>query len=162
MVLSAYPDFCIEMIKSNLSAQDQDFFLGNGLKAYWYTLEELENKPALQKKLKNADFWMDPIVQKWVSNEPDLDADYTIIIRDKYCNNKICAYVCFDVDFGYEAHITFLVVDENYRHLGLSQKLLAMVENIALQKRAMMLTLYVFCQNSVAIKAYEKYGFLKS
>ena len=52
-----------------------------------------------------------------------------------------------------------VTVDENYRGLGLSQKMLDEVERIAREKGACKLTLEVLEGNTVARNSYLKYGF---
>jgi len=52
-----------------------------------------------------------------------------------------------------------VAVNVDYRGLGISQKMLAMVEQIAKQKGCCKLTLEILSKNKIAQSAYQKFGF---
>ena len=58
-----------------------------------------------------------------------------------------------------EAHIVNLVVRQAYRHRGIGELLLINLVDIALEKKASIITLEVRASNSVAQSLYKKYGF---
>lgn len=52
-----------------------------------------------------------------------------------------------------------VVVHDSFRGLGLSQRMLAKVEDIALERGCCKITLEVLENNSIAKKSYQKFGF---
>jgi len=81
-----------------------------------------------------------------------------------YVNNEPAGLVnCFELFSTFTCkplvNIHDLIVLKQFRGLGVSQKMLAKVEDIAISRGCCKLTLEVLSKNETAKSAYKKYGF---
>jgi len=81
-----------------------------------------------------------------------------------YVNKKPAGLVnCFEVFSTFLCkpliNIHDLIVSENFREKGISQKMLKKVEDVARAKKCCKITLEVLSNNEIAKAAYQKFGF---
>lgn len=81
-----------------------------------------------------------------------------------YVDNKPAGLInCFEMFSTFKCkpliNIHDVAVDKNYRGLGISQKMLAKVEQLAIERGCCKLVLEILDGNQVAKNAYAKFGF---
>jgi ribosomal protein S18 acetylase RimI-like enzyme len=126
-------------------AQDMLFLLDN------YALDPMGGGTALSQTVKD----------NLASELAKLPHAFSVIC---YVDKKLAGLVnCFEAFSTFKCkpliNIHDVVVAEEYRGLGLSQKMLQHVENIAIHKECCKVTLEVLEGNHIAKNAYIKFGF---
>ena len=89
--------------------------------------------------------------QKLASN-----ADFIICRNEK---NEVIAYIAAYMNQPPLCYLTQVSVFPAYKHQGISQKMLAYLENKMKTLHCSLMKLEVRTENTIAIKAYTKYGF---
>ncbi len=79
------------------------------------------------------------------------------IIKVARINGQVAGVMTFV--HGYYGHVELLAVGSQFRNKGIGYKLLSTAQELAQQRNAQGLELYVFNHNAPAIKLYEKFGF---
>lgn len=101
------------------------------------------------KELKN-------IFSKYKENYNPIINEFTYIYTFNI-DNKSVAFLIFTLMYG-KCEIIDIFVDENYRRIGIAQKLINEIFN---DYNIENITLEVSCKNKSAISLYEKLGFKK-
>tara|TARA_B100000073_G_scaffold342816_1_gene346521 strand:- start:834 stop:1316 length:483 start_codon:yes stop_codon:yes gene_type:complete len=92
----------------------------------------------------------------WVSkNYNNSETIISIIIKSK---NWIVGHISYRIEKN-KIHLFHLIIDENFRRLGLAKILLRYVEKDCFLKQKGCITLNVFKNNKEAINLYKKVGF---
>jgi len=85
--------------------------------------------------------------------------DGSAIIIGAFEDNRILGFIwCYEIRKK-TYHINYFAVDENYRSLGIGQKLLDQLYEIAKENKIELLELLVEASNSKAIKKYKNNEF---
>ncbi len=107
--------------------------------------------------IAQADFWKDPIIQKFVGSFGIGANDIFFVLRDALQAHKVCGFVRFNI-LSNRIHIHQLAIDKNYRGCGLATVLLEEIEKLALTKN-IFLQLAVYDDNIAAVKFYKNNNF---
>lgn len=89
--------------------------------------------------------------------------DKNAVFEKYFANNNLAgflAYYCNNIETK-QAFLTLLLVDEDYRGMGVAQELMNRVKNIAKQKGFTRINLQVSLYNPNGIKLHKKLGYLE-
>jgi ribosomal-protein-alanine N-acetyltransferase len=77
------------------------------------------------------------------------------------CKGEVAGYLCLTVLFE-DAQILDIAVDPKLRGSGIARSLMKLAIELATERGAEVLSLEVRCTNTVAIRLYERFGFMKT